>query len=143
MTAWNLPEKYVFDGRIVRYAVRGNGPAVVLVHGTPWSSFNLRFLIDALSDTFTVFYYDLLGYGQSDKAAGDISLGIQNRVLDGLLDHWRLRRPAIIGHDFGGATVLRTHLVNGRDFDKMVLIDPVAVSPWGSESEVSPRNAHR
>jgi pimeloyl-ACP methyl ester carboxylesterase len=53
-------------------------------------------------------------------------------VLDHLLKHWQLENPAIIGHDFGGTTVLRTHLISGRDFDKIVLIDPVAVSPWGS-----------
>lgn len=79
-----------------------------------------------------MYYHDLLGYGQSDKAPGDVSLGIQNRVLAALLDHWRLERPAVIGHDFGGATLLRTHLLDGRDFDRIVLIDPVAISPWGS-----------
>ncbi len=132
MIEWMLPEAYVFDGRTVRYGVCGDGPAVVLVHGTPWSSFNLRHLIEALSQGFTVYYYDLVGYGQSDKTAGDVSLGIQNKVLDQLLDHWGLENPSIIGHDFGGTTVLRTHLLNGRDFDKIILIDPVAVSRWGS-----------
>jgi pimeloyl-ACP methyl ester carboxylesterase len=105
---------------------------VVVVHGTPWSSFNLRHLIKAFSQDFTVYYYDLIGYGQSDKRPGDVSLGIQNKVLDQLLDHWRLENPAIIGHDFGGTTVLRTHLINGRNFERIVLIDPVAVTPWGS-----------
>jgi len=132
MRKWKLSEVYLFEGRTIRYGMRGNGPPVVLVHGTPWSSFNLRYLIEALSEDFSVYYYDLLGYGQSDKSPGDISLGIQNQVLDSLLDHWQLNQPAIIGHDFGGATLLRTHLLNGRDFDKIVLIDPVAVSPWGS-----------
>jgi len=37
-----------------------------------------------------------------------------------------------VGHDFGGTTVLRTHLISERKFEKIVLIDPVAVSPWGS-----------
>jgi pimeloyl-ACP methyl ester carboxylesterase len=132
MTEWKLPEVYVFDGRTVQYGVCGDGPPVVVVHGTPWSSFNLRHLIKAISQGYTVYYYDLIGYGQSDKTPGDVSLGIQNKVLDQLLDHWRLENPAIIGHDFGGTTVLRTHLISGRDFDKIVLIDPVAVSPWGS-----------
>lgn len=44
-------------------------------------SFNLRHLIRALSTDFTVYYYDLIGYGQSDKAPGDVSLGIQNRQI--------------------------------------------------------------
>ena len=63
---------------------------------------------------------------------GDVSLGIQNTILDQLIKFWGLENPAIIGHDFGGATVLRTHLLNKQDFAKIVLIDPVSISPWGS-----------
>lgn len=132
MPSWKLSGIFAFDGRRVAYEVRGEGPPVVLVHGTPWSSYNLRHLIEDLAADFTVHYFDLLGYGQSDKGPGDVSLGIQNRVLAALLDHWGLEAPAIIGHDFGGATLLRCHLLNGRDFERIVLIDPVAVSPWGS-----------
>ena len=132
MAEWKLPELYDFNGRNVRYGVRGKGPALVLVHGTPWSSFNLRHLVASLSRDFCVYYYDLLGYGQSDKSLGDVSLGVQNQVLAQLLKHWGLKDPAIIGHDFGGTTLLRAHLINGCNFKKIVLIDPVAISPWGS-----------
>lgn len=105
---------------------------MVLVHGTPWSSFNLRHLIRHLSREHTVYFYDLLGYGQSSRAAGDVSLGVQNQVLAALLDHWGVHEPVAVGHDFGGATVLRAHLLDHRCFRKIVLIDPVAISPWGS-----------
>ncbi|BCR05617.1 alpha/beta hydrolase [Desulfuromonas versatilis] len=132
MSEWSLPESFDFQGRRVRYGIRGEGPPLVLVHGTPWSSFNFRHLIAALAEDFRVYYYDLLGYGQSDQSPGDVSLGIQNQVLAGLLDFWKLETPAIIGHDFGGATLLRAHLLDGCDFKKIVLIDPVAISPWGS-----------
>lgn len=132
MNELKLPESYLYKGRIVRFGIKGNGPPVVLVHGTPWSSFNLRYLIEVLSLDFTVYYYDLLGYGLSDKSPGDVSLGIQNNILAELLDHWQLTAPNIIGHDFGGTTVLRTLLLNERSFDKIVVIDPVAISPWGS-----------
>jgi hypothetical protein len=30
---------------MVRYDVRGEGPAVILAHDTPWFSYNLRHLI--------------------------------------------------------------------------------------------------
>ena len=129
---WELPKSYDHEGREVRYGHVGEGPPMVVVHGTPWSSFNLRHLIRALSREYTVYFFDLLGYGQSSTAEGDVSLGVQNVVLDRLLDHWGLDDPIAVGHDFGGATVLRTHLLNGRPFRKIVLIDPVAVSPWGS-----------
>ena len=132
MTDWKLPEAYAFEGRPVRYGVIGDGPPLVIVHGTPWSSFNMRHLVIALSKDFKVHYHDLIGYGQSDMKPGDVSLGIQNQILDKLLDHWGLENPLVIGHDFGETTVLRTHLLNTRAFEKIVLIDPVALSPWGS-----------
>ncbi len=129
---WKLTDSCNFEGRDVVFGTRGSGPPVVVVHGTPWSSFNMRHIIESLAQDFNVYFYDLLGYGQSDKSDGDVSLGIQNRVLERLLELWQLERPAIVGHDFGGATVLRTHILNKRDFAKIVLIDPVSISPWGS-----------
>jgi len=129
---WKLSESLAIADRFVRFGTSGNGPPVVVVHGTPWSSYNMRHIIKGLSSDFTVYFFDLIGYGQSDKSAGDVSLGIQNQILDQLINHWELENPAIVGHDFGGATVLRTHLINGHDFKKIVLIDPVSISPWGS-----------
>lgn len=132
MNDWNLSEQYIYDGRTVRYGKLGDGPPVMMVHGTPWSSYNLRHIAKSLSKSHSVYFYDLIGYGQSSKEPGDVSLGMQNELLNHLLDYWQLDSPIIIGHDFGGAITLRTHLLNARSFKKMVLIDPVAVSPWGS-----------
>lgn len=117
---------------MVRHGVVGTGPPVVVVHGTPWSSFNMRHLIEPLSREFAVHYYDMVGYGQSDKGPGDVSLGIQDRLLVRLIAHWGLSDPCVIGHDFGGATVLRAHCLGGQGFSRIVLVDPVAISPWGS-----------
>ena len=49
-----------------------------------------------------------------------------------LLEHWGLDRPDVVAHDFGGATALRCHLLNGKDYRSLTLIDPVALTPWGS-----------
>ena len=132
VTEWPVDDIYDFDGRPVRYGVTGSGRPLVVVHGTPWSSYNLRHLIRGLSDDFTVFYYDMVGYGESDKRPGDVSLGVQNELLARLVAHWGLSSPYAVGHDFGGATVLRGMLLNGLKFAGVALIDPVALSPWGS-----------
>jgi len=68
----------------------------------------------------------------SDKSDADVSLGIQNKLLNALVDHWKLESPYIVGHDFGGTTVLRSHILDRRNYRKIVVIDPVALSPWGS-----------
>ena len=131
--AWRLTKTFGFEGQRIAYDVLGEGPPMVLVHGTPFSSFVWRRIARELARRHLVFVYDLLGYGQSDKRQGhDVSLGVQNRVLAALLQHWGLQRPSIVAHDFGGATALRAHLLNGCDYEKLQLIDPVALRPWGS-----------
>ncbi|WP_118180186.1 alpha/beta fold hydrolase [Paraburkholderia phosphatilytica] len=133
MQAWTLDRQMDFRGQTVRYRVRGDGPPLVMVHGTPFSSYVWHRIAPHLEATRTVYLYDLLGYGQSEMRAGqDVSLGVQNALLAELLAHWQLDRPDVVAHDFGGATALRAHLIDGCDYRTLTLIDPVAVAPWGS-----------
>jgi len=130
---WRLSKTYDHGGQSVSYDTLGDGKPLVLVHGTPFSSYVWRTIARELARDRRVYVFDLLGYGQSEKAAGqDVSLGVQNGVLAALLRHWGLDRPDMLAHDFGGATALRAHLLNGCDYDKLLLIDPVAIRPWGS-----------
>jgi pimeloyl-ACP methyl ester carboxylesterase len=132
-TQWNLSDSFAFEGQQIRYGVIGAGSPLVLVHGTPFSSVVWRRIAPHLAQHRQIFYFDLLGYGRSEKREGqDVSLGIQNRVFAALLDHWRLVRPDVIAHDFGGTTALRAHLLNGCEYRSLMLIDPVAIGPSGS-----------
>ena len=86
---WELPGVATFDGQEVRYGIIGDGPPLVLVHGTPFSSVVWHRVAPHLACLRRVYYWDLLGYGRSEMRAGqDVSLGVQNRVFSALLDHW-------------------------------------------------------
>ncbi|MEX5727438.1 pimeloyl-ACP methyl ester carboxylesterase [Rhodovulum iodosum] len=119
-------------GQEIATRVMGEGPPLVLIHGTPFSSHVWHRIAPVLAVRHRVYLYDLLGYGASAKPAGDVSLGVQNGVLAALFAHWQLDAPGVIAHDFGGATALRAHLLDGLDYDRLLLIDPVALRPWGS-----------
>ena len=81
----------------------------------------------------TVHFFDMLGYGRSEmRDDHDVSLGVQNRVFAALLGHWGLETPDVIAHDFGGATALRAHFIDGCDYRSLTLIDAVSIRPWGS-----------
>jgi len=128
-----LSGTFVFDGQSVCYGAIGDGPPLVLIHGTPFSSKVWRRIAPYLARRRRVFYFDLLGYGRSEMKAGqDVSLGVQNRVLGALLDHWGTDQPDIVAHDFGGATALRALILNNRRYRTLTLVDPVALAPWGS-----------
>ena len=129
----DLPNVFEFGGEKIRWGTVGQGPPLVFVHGTPFSSVVWRRIIPYFTSHYSVYYYDLLGYGQSEMRSGqNVSLGIQNEIFAALLAHWKLESPDVVGHDFGGATVLRAHLLNGKNYRSLTLIDPVAVAPWGT-----------
>lgn len=129
----DLPESYEFAEGMVRYGKCGSGPDVLLVHGTPWSSFCWHRMLPTLTSCYTVYYYDLIGYGRSEmRSQQNVSLAVQGQLLAELVEHWGLQRPRVVAHDFGGAIALRAHLLHQVDFEKLALIDAVALSPWGS-----------
>ena len=131
--AWSLQKTFSFEGQRVAYDVLGSGPPLVMVHGTPFSSYVWRNIARELAGEHRVFLFDLLGYGQSEMRDGqDVSLGVQNRLLAALLSYWKLQRPDILCHDFGAATALRAHLLDGCDYARMLMFDAVAIRPWGS-----------
>jgi pimeloyl-ACP methyl ester carboxylesterase len=117
-------------GRIA-YDVLGEGPPVVLLHGTPSWSYLWRHVAGQLSTRFSVYLCDLLGYGGSEQKDGqDVSLAAQTRIIGELLDCWKIDEPCIAGHDFGGAITLRLILLEGRRFSRVALCDAVAIAPW-------------
>ncbi|MGW9075891.1 alpha/beta fold hydrolase [Streptomyces kronopolitis] len=142
MTDWLLDRTFrTASGDAVRWARLGAGPArapaVVLLHGTPFSSYVWRGVARALAARHQVFVWDMPGYGASEQRAGqDVSLRAQAGVFTELLTHWGLdgdgTGPSVVAHDFGGCVALRAHLLHGARYGRLALVDPVALAPWGS-----------
>lgn len=131
---WHLDETVHTAAGRVSAGRAGEGPALVLAHGWPWSSYSWHRVIPELAKGFQVHWYDMPGYGQSDKAADQrTSLDVQGEIFAEMLGHWKLERPKVVAHDFGGATTLRAHFLHGCPFDQYVMMNVVAMRPWGSE----------
>ncbi len=117
----------------VAFGVYGEGPPVVLVHGTPSRASLWRGVVGRLAGHHAVYVYDLLGFGESERYEGqDVSIAAQGRVLAELVEAWGLEKPAVAGHDIGGGIVLRAHLLKGVPFQKISLLDAVVLTPWGT-----------
>lgn len=130
---WKLDETVQTSAGRVAAGHCGQGPALVLAHGWPWSSFSWHRVIPALAGHFTVHWYDMPGFGQSEMRADQrTSLDVQGAVFAEMMAHWGLARPRVVAHDFGGATTLRAHLLHDCDFERYVLMNVVAMRPWGS-----------
>jgi pimeloyl-ACP methyl ester carboxylesterase len=133
VTGWRLRERVRLDGGSVAWDRLGEGPPLVLVHGTPSWSYLWRKVAPALAERFSVHLLDLLGYGDSEQRHGhDVSIAAQGRLLAELLERWGLDAPGLVGHDIGAATVLRAHLLEGRGAGRIALVDAVALNPWNT-----------
>jgi pimeloyl-ACP methyl ester carboxylesterase len=135
MSDWELAETYESASGEVRWGRLGDdgAPPVVLLHGTPFSSYVWRSVARALAGRFRVYVWDMPGYGASARFTGqDVSLAAQGEVFAGLLAHWELTAPAVVAHDFGGTVALRAHLLHGAVYDRLALVDAVTITPWGS-----------
>lgn len=128
---WTLGEEFETPEGVVRWRTLGSGDPIVLVHGTPYSSFLWRDIAPALARTRKVFFFDHLGFGQSDQREGqDLSLAAHARNFARLLDHWELSRPSVVAHDIGGAVALRTLLLEERSYRDLTLFDAVSGGEW-------------
>lgn len=80
-----------------------------------------------------MYLFDLPGYGASERTAGDISRRRAepraHRPPPPLGRRGSLRGS---GTPSGGDPVLRTHLLDRGPAAGLALVDPVALSPWGS-----------
>lgn len=133
MSDWRLGRLQDTEQGVVAWDRLGDGPPLVLIHGTPWSSFVWRQIAPPLSARWSVYFFDLPGFGASEKhEQQDVSLAAHGRVLVELLDAWGVADPIVVAHDIGGGIALRGALLHERSFAALALLDPVAISPWGS-----------
>src|ERR687895_2670609 len=94
-------------GNRVTYRTGGDGPLLVLIHGITSPSASGEPLLPALAERFTVIAPDLLGHGQSDKPAGDYSLGSHACLVRDPMLALGHEHATIAGHSLGGGVAMK------------------------------------
>ncbi|RAU82216.1 alpha/beta fold hydrolase [Pontibacter arcticus] len=90
------------DAGNMHYIDEGEGPVIVMLHGTPSWSFLYRNLIKILSRNYRCIALDLIGYGLSDKPE-DWNYKPRGHAanFEALMDHLQLKDITLVVHDFG------------------------------------------
>jgi pimeloyl-ACP methyl ester carboxylesterase len=84
--------------------VHGAGPAVVLLHGQPGTSADMRPLVGGLASDFTVVTPDRPGYGKTGGRARGFRANA-TAVVE-LLDRLNIDRATILGHSWSGGVAI-------------------------------------
>jgi pimeloyl-ACP methyl ester carboxylesterase len=95
-----------FNTTEVRFASKGEGKAIVLLHGyleslEIWDGF-----ADELANKFRVIAIDLLGHGKSGTINGKADVELMAESIKAVLDHLKVEKAIIIGHSMGGYAML-------------------------------------
>ncbi|WP_170412600.1 alpha/beta fold hydrolase [Ruegeria atlantica] len=121
----------------IAHGTHGEGVPVVLIHGTPSSSYIWRDVLPELvAAGYKIHLFDLAGFGLSERPwdrAIDTSVTGQVPILEGLLDLWGLKDAHIIAHDIGGAVAQRFALQTPQRVRSLTLIDIVSFDSWPSK----------
>ncbi|MBY6114889.1 alpha/beta hydrolase [Mameliella alba] len=126
----------LIDNFRIAHGVHGKGAPVVLIHGTPSSSYIWRNVLPSLVEAgYRVHVYDLLGYGLSERPrdpAVDTSVTGQVAILEGLLDLWGLDDLHLVAHDIGGGVAQRFGIQSPERLRSLSMIDVVSFDSWPS-----------
>ncbi|MBR8030147.1 alpha/beta hydrolase [Burkholderia cenocepacia] len=90
------------NGLRIHTRLAGAGPAFLLLHGWPQTSYAWRKLVPLLSPHATVIAPDLRGFGNSSKPAAGYDKKTVASDLAALLDALHIDKACVVGHDMGG-----------------------------------------
>ncbi len=119
------------DGVPIHAVVMGEGPDVVLIHGSSGNTRDMTFaLAPILAKNFRVIVFDRpgLGYSGSFNPDGE-SIEEQAIILQKAAAILGADRPVVAGQSYGGSVSLAWAITRPENISALVLIAPAAI-PW-------------
>jgi pimeloyl-ACP methyl ester carboxylesterase len=103
--------------------VRGNGPAIVLIHGFGAAIDWWDKVAPALAADHRVVRIDLIGHGGTEAPASGYSIERQGELVAAVLDRLGVDRVTVIGHSMGGEVATAFAAIKPERIERMILID--------------------
>lgn len=124
-------EILVVDGVNVHAVVRGEGPDLVLIHGSSGSTRDFTFgLMEALASDYRVIALDRPGLGYSD-AIDDATIDRQASLLQKAAAQLGAEKPIVMGQSYGGSVALAWAVNHPDNLSALVGLATPSL-PWTS-----------
>ena len=119
------------NGVRLHYLDKGEGPAIVLVHGFQSSAFAFHPIIDRLAESFRVLALDLRGHGDSERPAGPYRIQDFSDDVLAFIDVLGLERVDYMGQSMGGRTGTLFGVEHSDRLNRLMLVSSSAGPPSG------------
>ena len=119
------------DGMTIRYIDQGEGDVVLLLHGWNAPAETYRLIIDHLSARFRVIAPNAPGCGGSDEPPAPWCVDDFVNFTIQFADALGIEKATLIGHSFGGRTIIKLMNRSPRPFavPRIVLLDAAGIKP--------------
>ncbi len=121
----------VLEGGVVHYEYFGRGRPLIFIHGWLGSWRYWVPAMDALSDEYRVYAFDLWGFGDSDKSKHQYSVDSYVRLLESFIKELGVFGPVpLVGHALGATVAVSFTLEHPELVDRVMAVS----LPLGEES---------
>jgi esterase len=113
-------------------------PPLVFLHGGALTAHTWDLVCVALGDEFRCLALDQRGHGDSEWSPTlDYAPEAHVRDIDGLIAHFELKRPVLIGHSMGGMNALAYAARPGAELAGLVLVDVGPDIRWDGAQRIA------
>jgi len=124
------------NGISINYALNGQGPCLVLIHGfsdnmTMW--FNQ---VPVFSKRYQVLTYDVRGHGHTETPKGNFSMDLFAEDLNGLMTELKIEKACVLGYSMGGRIGLEFALKYPQKITGIVFANSGVAAP---DAQPSPK----
>ena len=123
----------IINGIRIYSECHGEGPAVVLVHGSWGDHHNWDSVVSGFARTFRALTYDRRGHSQSERLTNQGSIEEDVADLALLVTTQHLALAHIVGNSFGASIVLKLALTRPELFASLTVHEPPLVGLLGSD----------
>ena len=123
----------IINGIRIYSECHGEGPAVVLVHGSWGDHHNWDSVVSGFARTFRALTYDRRGHSQSERLTSQGSIEEDVADLALLVTTQHLAPAHIVGNSFGASIVLKLALTRPELFASLTVHEPPLVGLLGSD----------
>lgn len=121
----------------MHFVKAGVGYPVVLLHPLGTSVWTWEYVLEGLSRDFTVYAFDMLGHGDSDRPGRHFGLPDYARALDEACQVLNIHRAHIVGNSVGAVLAAETAASFPERVDKLTLVGAPVWNPFTARERLA------
>lgn len=119
-----------FQNFDIQYEQIGKGQPIIFIHNGGTSHVIWDGIVDILSDSYSCYSIDLLGYGASSKPRSEMPIELHLEILSSFISHHELRNVVLVGNCMGSAISLAYARQSTENVRALVLFNPLTYNTF-------------